>query len=199
MDSQSNEIEYISPTKAKNTLKEMYDEFPKMVDVDQLLQKIGVKRTSKVSLCLKAAIFNGYVKLRGNASDLKTVVYSTEAQDFCPCGNTFVATLDNIMYQPDVGGYDQEELNLATVRCGCADKCANKDCDVNSLFPSPHAIYITNICNGNPSVTTGKFHNHCDECPNFGLCIGDYRESHCLSCHEHFFKDGLGGVCPNCP
>lgn len=198
-DTPSQEMEYISPTKPKNTLKEKNDEFLKMVDVDLLLQNIGVVRTSKVSLCLKAAIFNGYIKLKENVSDLNIVVHSTEAEDFCPCGKTFVATLGNLMYQPDAAGYDREDLSLATVRCDCADNCTNKDCDINSLYPSPHAIYVTSICNGNPSVTTGQFHNHCDECPNFGICIGDYRESHCLTCHEHFFKSGRDAVCPNCP
>jgi len=188
----------ISPYKPRNALKHNNDDLGKMFHVDELLRNVGVLRTSKVSLCVKAAIFNGHIDVNENMLDLKAVILEIVDENYCPCRQTFTATLENLMYQPDHGGYDREELNLATVKCSCASGCFNKDCDVNSLFPSPHAIYVTNICKGSPTVTTGHYHNHCDECPNFGMCIGDYRESHCLSCHEHFFKNGIEGLCTNC-
>ena len=31
-------------------------------------------------------------------------------------------------------------------------------------------------------MDSGKFHNHCTECPDLGKCIGDYREAHCERC-----------------
>lgn len=188
----------ISPYKPRNSLKEVNDDLNKMFEIDQLLSNAGIPRTSKVSLCIKAAIHNGHIATKENKLNLDTVVFEVVDENYCPCGQKFTATLETLLYQPDNGGYDREELNLATVRCSCASGCTNKDCDVNSLFPSPHAIYVTNICNGKPSVTSGHYHNHCDECPNFGICIGDYRESHCLNCHEHFFKNGVEGMCPNC-
>jgi len=192
------ENDKISPYKPRNSLKHTNDDLGKMFQVDELLRNVGVLRTSKVSLCVKAAIFNGHIDVNENLLNLKTVILEIVDENYCPCRKTFTATLENLMYQPDHGGYDREELNLATVKCSCASGCSNKDCDVNSLFPSPHAIYVTNICKGSPTVTTGHYHNHCDECPNFGMCIGDYRESHCLSCHEHFFKNGIEGLCSNC-
>ena len=35
--------------------------------------------------------------------------------------------------------------------------------------------YVTRICEGKPSFDDGKYHNHCHQCPGFGMCIGDYR------------------------
>ena len=35
--------------------------------------------------------------------------------------------------------------------------------------------YVTGICEGKPSFDDGKYHNHCHQCPGFGMCIGDYR------------------------
>jgi len=170
----------------------------KMIEVDNSLKNLGIQRTSKVSLCLKAAIFNGFIKLTGKVSDLKTIVFESKSPEFCPCGKTFIARLENLLYQPDFGGYDQEELNFATVRCDCASGCIDPDCNINSLYRTPHAVYVTDICKGRPSITSGQFQNHCDECPNFGMCIGDYRDAHCLGCHEHFFKNRGECSCPNC-
>ncbi len=47
--------------------------------------------------------------------------------------------------------------------------------------------YVTDLCGGRPHGDSGKFHNHCTLCPNFGNCIGDNRESHCERCGDHFF------------
>ena len=33
-------------------------------------------------------------------------------------------------------------------------------------------VYVTRICQGDPTFDSGKFHNHCTECPGFGTCIG---------------------------
>ena len=36
--------------------------------------------------------------------------------------------------------------------------CEGEECDGLGL-------YVTNICSGQPSFDSGKFHNHCKSCP----------------------------------
>lgn len=59
-------------------------------------------------------------------------------------------------------------------------------------------MYLTGLCEGNPDLDSGKFHNHCIECDDFGVCIHDYRESHCTHCGEHYFEGLSGFSCPHC-
>jgi len=99
------------------------------------------------------------------------------------CDHQVSATLKKLLYQPDYAGTDYEEGGTdATVTC------KNKDCGAG--------IYVTNLCIGKPEFDNGKFHNHCDQCPYFGKCFGDYRDFHCHDCGEHFF--GNYGGCDNC-
>jgi len=56
--------------------------------------------------------------------------------------------------------------------------------------------YITGLCCGSPGFDSGKFHNHCCECSDFGQCIGDYRSQHCHRCGDHFFAGLSGFRCP---
>ena len=75
---------------------------------------------------------------------------------------------------------------------------------------------MTNMCEGEPRFDSGKFHNHCVECPGFGMCIYDYREAHCdrwllfcmlmtelssqcfFRCGHHYFAGNTGFSCSNC-
>jgi len=57
-------------------------------------------------------------------------------------------------------------------------------------------MYVTGICSGRPNFDSGKFHNHCTRCPDFGQCIGDYREAHCGRCGGHYFAGLSGFKCP---
>ena len=57
-------------------------------------------------------------------------------------------------------------------------------------------MYVTGICGGRPNFDSGKFHNHCTRCPDFGQCIGDYREAHCGRCGGHYFAGLSGFKCP---
>ena len=59
-------------------------------------------------------------------------------------------------------------------------------------------VYVTRMCQGDFHFDSGKSHNHCDECPGFGKCIGDYREAHCKGCNSHYFAGGQGFPCPKC-
>ena len=40
--------------------------------------------------------------------------------------------------------------------------------------------------------------NHCTECPDFGICLGDYRNAHCLNCRNHYFCGNSGFPCDGC-
>jgi hypothetical protein len=46
--------------------------------------------------------------------------------------------------------------------------------------------YLSGLCEGQPRLTL-RGHNHCKDCPDFGSCIGDFRELHCDNCHGHYF------------
>jgi hypothetical protein len=46
--------------------------------------------------------------------------------------------------------------------------------------------YLSGLCEGRGQLTL-RGHNHCRKCPDFGSCIGDFREVHCDNCHGHYF------------
>jgi len=149
-------------------------------DVDRMLEALGVNPKT-ASLCTKAAIMKGHIKITGEAGDLEQSVFEQEGE----CGHMIIATLGDLLNQPDYAGLDYEDgCENATVTC--------KECDEGRT-------YVTSVCEGNPSFDSGKFHNHCGECPGFGQCIGDYREAHCNRCGKHYFQ-GMINVykCDNC-
>ena len=53
--------------------------------------------------------------------------------------------------------------------------------------------YVTRICEGKPSFDDGKYHNHCHQCPGFGMCIGDYRYLSFLQSKGLFRSQKLNG------
>ena len=53
------------------------------------------------------------------------------------------------------GGYDDDVI------------CPNMECQENFV--------VSRMCTSRPELSDGKFYNHCEECPGFGKCIGDYR------------------------
>ena len=64
--------------------------------------------------------------------------------------------------QPTYGGNDYEDGGTEGA-VQCEDCCG---------------MYVTGLCEGRAQFDSGKFHNHCTRCPDFGTCIGDYREVH---------------------
>ena len=130
--------------------------------VDRMLGQLGVN-LEDASLCVKAAIMKGHIRITGEAGDLEVVVHSEEGE----CGHLIRATLGDLLKQPDYAGLDYGDgLQDATVICqeeGCEEG----------------RTYVTGICEGRPRFDCGKFHNHCTECPGFGQCIHDYRNAHC--------------------
>ncbi len=159
-------------------------------EVDRRLEALGVN-TKYASLCVKAAIQNGLIKIAGEnkEEELGQVVHSEKHDS---CGHTINATLGDLVMQPDYAGLDYEEGSMeATVVC--------KECEEDEEVDEYEAsrTYVTGLCEGRPSFDCGKFHNHCCACPGFGMCIHDYREAHCEMCGRHYFA-GLQGFPCDC-
>ena len=160
-----------------------------IANVHKLLSDLGVERPASVSSCLKAALLNGFVTLKRPADDpegkfgLDQVVVTGD----CLCCNEkdLTCRIRDILYQPDYGGCDYEDGGEEAPL-----KCSDEHCGIG--------IYVTGLCNGSPAFDSGKFHNHCQSCPLFGVCIGDYREVHCDRCGSHYYAGGMGGSCYNC-
>eukprot|EP01102_Stenamoeba_stenopodia_P004325 TRINITY_DN14643_c0_g1_i1.p1 TRINITY_DN14643_c0_g1~~TRINITY_DN14643_c0_g1_i1.p1 ORF type:complete len:288 (-),score=67.34 TRINITY_DN14643_c0_g1_i1:172-1035(-) len=149
-------------------------------EVNQMLRDAGIDDPDSVSRCVKRAILKSYIRINGPDSLDKTLMKAP-----CPdCQKEVTVTIREVLYQDDYAGTDYEEGGEdASVKCP-SGKCSG--------------IYVTGICTGKPEFDSGKFHNHCEKCPDFGVCIGDYREAHCDLCGNHYFQ-GLSGLsCDNC-
>jgi len=144
--------------------------------VHALLKSMGVKYPGKTSRCIRAAIMRGYIHITGHKADLDQVVFETESGIVCNHG--YKATLKQLLYQPDNGGMWYEQLEEAPIklRCQLGRKCEDKE--LNKAF-------VTGLCMGQPELDSGKFHNHCEGCPAFGVCLGDYRDSHFNAVGQH--------------
>jgi len=152
-------------------------------DIDRMLEALGVDAKS-ASMCTKAAIMRGHIKISGEEGDLEQVVHK-DTGFFCR--HKVEATLGDLLKQPDYSNFDYE-LKNATVIC--------KTCGKDS---QDGRNYVSNICEGEPRFDDGKFHNHCTKCPGFGMCIDDYRERHCDRCGGHYFAGSSGQLpCENC-
>ena len=125
--------------------------------VHQLLSDLGVDRPESLSNCLKTGIINSCITLKRPAED--------------PEGNMLCRILD-ILYQPDYGGRDYEDGGV-----DAPFKCANEDCGLG--------IYVTDLCSGEPHFDSSKFHNHCQACPLFDVCIDE------VHCGDHYFSGGM--------
>jgi hypothetical protein len=103
----------------------------------------------------------------------------------CLCCRELVeCTIGAALGQSNYAGLDYEDGGE-----GGAIQCENEECA---------GMYITDLCSGKPSLDSGKFHNHCTECPDFGICICDYRNAHCGGCGDHYFQGMSGFACPSC-
>ncbi|XP_033101787.1 uncharacterized protein LOC117104938 [Anneissia japonica] len=141
-------------------------------EVNVWLEKQGVVNIRGVSKCLRAGMRMGFIDISGD-NPLDNVVVSGACYY---CGDDLKATIRDLLYQPDYAGHDYECTGYdATV------KCLNEECEVAG-------VYVTGMCRNSAEIDSGKSHNHCTICPNFGTCMGDYREDHCRSCSEHFYS-----------
>lgn len=143
--------------------------------VNDALEAAGYNNPERASGCARKAIQKGFFSI----DNLDETVFSGECQQ---CNKTLSCTLRDVLDQSDYGGGDYEDGGQ-----GGALQC--EDCE--------SGCYVTSMCEGHPQVDSGKFHNHCGECPGFGKCIGDYREAHCSNCGRHYFA-GLSGFPCSC-
>jgi hypothetical protein len=144
--------------------------------VNDALAAAGLKNPAGASMCARKGIQKGYITLEGG---LDKVVFSGRCSE---CGTTLTSTLRDVLAQPDYAGLDYEDGGQ-----NGALQCEECEC----------GYYVTGMCNGRMEQDSGKFHNHCRECPGFGQCIGDYREAHCSNCGKHYFQ-GLSGFACTC-
>jgi len=161
----------------------------KVEKINDQLSAIGIdiSGNDRIGNCARAAIYKGFIKLTGDVSDLDQVLLSGELY----CGHQCTVTLRSLLRQPDYAGLDYEDgLQEATVFCDLNTEANNyEECYEGRT-------YVTSMCEGNPTFDSGKFHNHCVDCKNFGKCIGDYREVHCGMCGKHYFSGLSGFPCP---
>ena len=82
-------------------------------EIDRMLEALGVN-PNNASLCTKAAIMKGHIKITGEAGDLDQAIVEQEGE----CGHMIIATLGDLLNQPDYAGLDYEDgLENATVTC----------------------------------------------------------------------------------
>lgn len=155
-------------------------------EVSDVFSSYGVDvNKSEVSKCLLAGLMAGYIKIP-EGGDLDTVILNLEGDE---CPHMFKVTTRMLIKQPDYAGLDYEDgLQDATVFCEKYGSEAD-DCDVGRT-------YVTNLCTPHPKLDSGKFHNHCKECPGFGRCLNDYR-TYCKPNSKtgyHTGKTGFGSL-----
>ena len=157
--------------------------FGSQAQVHDFLRRAGIKKPATVNPCLKAGMLNGHIPIPAHlltAENTKPFLKQVLLKAGCSCcGKTLKCTVRQALRQPVIGIDYGDGGEDGAVQC--------KDCGGN---------YVTGLCNGDPSFDCGKGHNHCVECPDFGVCIGDYREAHCHRCGDHFFAGNYGFPCP---
>ena len=153
----------------RNSVKKVHD----------MLRNAGVDDPESVNPCLKRGIQRGYYQIDGPQSLDKVIL-----KGGCSCCSEQIdVTIRMSLYQSTIGN-DYEDGGE-----GGAVQCEDEECG---------GQYITRLCEGKPELDSGKFHNHCTECPGFGKCIYDYRNAHCDECNKHYFCGLSGFGCDNC-
>jgi len=128
----------------------------------------------------------GHIVFNGDKKDLDQLIIEESYRD-----HRYKIYLKDVLYQEDYGGDYEDGSEGASAECICC-----KDGEEDNEWPGK--AYVTRLCEGQPELSDGKFHNHCGECKGFGQCIGDYRMAHCGKCNKHWFQGNLGFKCDNC-
>ena len=150
-------------------------------DVHALMQEhlgISASEAEDANDCFKAAVLKGHITL-DESSSLDTVLHS--ASCYCCSGGPLECTIRDVLDQAACGDDYGDGGEGAAIQC---DECGGN--------------YLSGLCEGRPHYTGGKFHNHCSECPDFGTCMGDYRNAHCHDCGNHYFAGMSGFSCEAC-
>ena len=139
--------------------------------VHTMLRNAGIEDPEKLNKCLKKGIQRGFFVIDGPDSLDKVILRGQRVT----CKRNFEVMIRDVLYQQSrAWDYDRKN-NGGAVRCDCGhEECWN--------------LYVTRLCEGYASLSSGKTHNHCEECPGFGKCIGDIRAKHCSECGKHWMK-----------
>lgn len=185
--------------KPKNKAKAVPDSEAMM---KRLAELVGANRVRDVCGCVKTAVDRGTLSLEGDNA-LDQIV----CEDKCcmDCADDkgkpikIVVRLRDFIFQDDYAG---------TQYCDHRVDSRLSDCDMDTsrgpiICPEPNCemkYFVTGLCRGDPELDgVGKSHNHCVDCPRFGVCIGDYRKAHCDTCQTHYFTGGAGQYgCSTC-
>jgi len=147
--------------------------------------------------CFLSALSKGYLKIepKNGKAELERVIFEGK----CPyCKNKVTATVQQLLDQSDYGGDYEDGSEGAEMLCtNCCPDCDGKD--ENCAHDWCNRYYVTGLCINQPEIDTGKFHSHCQVCPGFGQCTGDYRNAHCGNCDQHYFSGLQGFACPCSP
>eukprot|EP01138_Halocafeteria_seosinensis_P015364 gb/GECG01015680.1/.p1 GENE.gb/GECG01015680.1/~~gb/GECG01015680.1/.p1 ORF type:complete len:375 (+),score=41.19 gb/GECG01015680.1/:1-1125(+) len=125
---------------------------------------------TKCSYCFLKGVMNGLINI--DVEDPMNEVVHRGKCAICS-KDGLVARVKDVIHQPDYAGTDYECGGIdGSVRC--------EDCKIG--------LYLEGMCERSRlNFGSGKGHNHCTRCRNFGKCIGDYREVHCTNCGNHFW------------
>jgi len=145
--------------------------------------------------CFLAAVFRGHIEInaKNGVAELDRVIH----EEACLlCSEKVKFTIRDCLSQEDYGG--------SSVGVGGPARCTSGGVNNCSGVEHNHGVgyFLSGLCQsrGHFRLDTGKFHNHCMQCPGFGKCIGDYRQGHCDECNTHFFVGYIGKYhCPVCP
>lgn len=146
---------------------------------DEVVNLLASKGFFTENACFSRAVLCGHIKIDDKTTK-ETVIFRGSC--LC-CEEPAVCTIRDALNQSTYGS-DYEDGGE-----GGAVQCEGEECS---------GMYITDLCTGNLSLDCGKFHNHCCECPDFGVCMGDYRSAHCGDCGNHYFRGMSGFPCPSC-
>ena len=144
--------------------------------INDLLVRAGIPHPEETSRCVRAGLLRGAFgfTFTGASTELDKIVATTSCNE---CTKMVKATLRTLLQQIDYGGMGYEDGGQdAAVKC---KKCK-------------WGHYLTACCQGASRWDTGKFHNHCAECPGLGTCVFDYRTRHFPVCSRHYFAGTMG-------
>jgi hypothetical protein len=145
--------------------------FLSCVQVHDLLRKLGVEDPERTSLCTRAAIQRGYIRIPEDAKDTDVIIFPNVENP--QCKHKMDIKLKHLLEQDDYPGPSES----GPIYCEYNDKSEIKEFD--NCY---HGFYATRLCYGNAWLEyNSKFHEHCDLCPGFGRCKCDCRHDETTS------------------
>jgi len=175
-----NMVRSICPNRRFGVMRRMLGnrEILACVEVERLLKLMGVN-PNRCSRCALAGIMVGAIKITGKKEELQQVIFEGSGE-VCEC--KIPATLGQVLRQGDYGGdqYELEDSKKAKVHC--------KPCRRARRDGFTHFYFAADLCRGDPGLNSGKWMNHCRDCPDYGVCLGDYRDTHCDECGGHGWR-----------